>query len=719
MSYKEAVMPFDMLSEPIRKYIREKGWEELRPIQEAAITRILTTESNYILASRTASGKTEAAFLPVLSKMNFKEEGVQVLYISPLIALINDQFQRVEELCKYLDVKVTKWHGEANRTLKAKLAKQPEGIVLITPESLEAMFVNAPYNVKALFSNLKFVVIDEIHSFIGTDRGTQLKSILSRLQQINRSKYTVVGLSATIGDYEEAKRFTGDEANTKVLRDKATKEIEVSFRYFGSDATKLSLDLVKDLYLQTKDHKVLIFPNSKGRAEEIAVMLKKISERVNGHPHYFSHHSSVDKEVREYVEHFAKNNQRNNFCISCTSTLELGIDIGTVDKVVQVDATHSIASLIQRVGRSGRRKGETSSLVLYATNKWSFLQSLACWLLFKEGFIEPVQSSEKPYDILLHQLLSIVKETGGCERTTLSGKLSRNFAFRAIDPGEAHDIIDELIKIDFLELLGNELIVGVEGERVVNSRDFYSVFKSEPNFKVINAGTKIGEIPLTLQVEVGENILLAALIWKIKDIDYRTHRIEVVPAKDGRKPLFFGGAGMVHSKVRERMLQILVEDEIYPGLDPASIDALLELRNTFSHLAVEDLSHDRPVLVSGNRTTIFTFTGSKINRSIHFLLRRAGIECTLIEEQSAFEFEVPPDKLPTIFQNALSITRDLDFHLENEVTVNPSLLDFSKWGQYLSMEYKCRLVKEKYFDFEGATSFLSSLRLLSNENFRE
>jgi ATP-dependent Lhr-like helicase len=157
----------------------------------------------------------------------------------------------------------------------------------------------------------------------------------------------------------------------------------------------LPLELLKDLYIETKDNKVLIFPNSRGRAEEVAVKLRKISDRVKGHPNYFSHHSSVDREVREYVEYFAKNNNRQNFCISCTSTLELGIDIGTVDEVVQIDATHSIASLIQRVGRSGRKEGESSNLYLYATNEWSLLQSIACWLLYKEGFIEPPQKNEK------------------------------------------------------------------------------------------------------------------------------------------------------------------------------------------------------------------------------------------------------------------------------------------------------------------------------------
>ena len=200
-------MSFDLLSEPIRKYIRDKRWEQLRPIQAAAISKILSTSDNYILASRTASGKTEAAFLPILSKIDFTETGIQVLYISPLIALINDQFYRIEELCKYLDVTVTKWHGEANKTLKDRIIKHPNGIVLITPESLEAMFVNKPFNVKQLFSNLKYAVIDEIHSFIGTDRGIQLKSILSRLQSVNAKHFSIVGLSATIGDYNEAKKI--------------------------------------------------------------------------------------------------------------------------------------------------------------------------------------------------------------------------------------------------------------------------------------------------------------------------------------------------------------------------------------------------------------------------------------------------------------------------------------------------------------------------------
>src|ERR1041385_5483630 len=191
-------MSFDLLSEPIRKYVRDKRWEELRPIQNASIVKISTTDNNYILISKTASGKTEAAFLPILSKVNFNQQGVQVLYISPLIALINDQFVRVEELCKYLDVRITKWHGESKRSLKDQLLKDPSGVVLITPESLESMFVNKLFNIKLLFASLKYVVVDEIHSFIGTDRGTQLMSILYRLQEHCSNQFILIGLSATV-----------------------------------------------------------------------------------------------------------------------------------------------------------------------------------------------------------------------------------------------------------------------------------------------------------------------------------------------------------------------------------------------------------------------------------------------------------------------------------------------------------------------------------------
>lgn len=708
-------MSFDLLSEPIRKFIRDKGWEQLRPIQTAAIAKILASDDNFILASRTASGKTEAAFLPILSKVNFNDSGVQVLYISPLIALINDQFYRIEELCKNLDVNVTKWHGEANKTLKERLIKQPNGIVLITPESLEAMFVNKPYNVKQLFSNLKYVVIDEIHSFIGTDRGIQLKSILSRLQKVNSKSFSIVGLSATIGDYDEAKRFTGDELKTKVLLDRTAKEINALFRYFKNKNEELPLELLKDLYIETKDNKVLIFPNSRGRAEEVAVKLRKISDRVKGHPNYFSHHSSVDREVREYVEYFAKNNNRQNFCISCTSTLELGIDIGTVDEVVQIDATQSIASLIQRVGRSGRKEGESSNLYLYATNEWSLLQSIACWLLYKEGFIEPPQKIEKPYDILIHQALSITKGHSGIRLTELINQLQENAAFNQIELSEIDEILKHLIEIDFLEKLQHEVIIGVEGEKVVNSRDFYSVFKTEENFKVVNAGNTIGEIPFSQQIVEDENILLSAKIWKIKFVDHKAKKIEVIPTKDGKKPMFFGGGATIHQRIREKMFEILYSKTEYNFLDQSSCDETEIIRKDFSVFNITNLQTDRPLLTAEKKLQLYTFTGTRINRTIQLLLNIAGIKNTLDDSSSSFDIEVPKQELISKWSYLSFPLTNIDTHISTLLQTNPALLDFSKWGSYLPDNYKIKLLKNRYFDIEQTEQLLRTIKLIENE----
>ncbi len=716
-------MSYHLLSEPIRKYIRNKGWEELRPIQIAAIERILTTENNYILASRTASGKTEATFLPILSKVDFNENGVQVLYISPLIALINDQFFRIEELCKDLEIPVTKWHGEANKTLKNKLLKKSEGIVLITPESIEAMFVNKPYQVNQLFSNLKFVVIDEIHSFIGTDRGTQLKSLLARIQQINQDFFRIIGLSATIGDYEEAKKFTGNEQNTKVLLDKKAKEITAVFSYFESEKNELPLALLKDLYLKVKDNKVLIFPNSRGKAEEVAVKLKKISDRVKGHGNYFSHHSSVNRETREYIEYFAKNNQRQNFAIACTSTLELGIDIGTVDKVVQIDATNSIASLIQRVGRSGRKDGESSNLFLYATDTWSLLQSLACWLLYQEGFIEPPEKKEKPYSILVFQILSITKSKGGILIVDLIQEIKENFAFTHIEKNEIIEIIKYLIEIDFLEHLNKEVIIGIEGEYIVNSRDFYSVFEREETYKVIHSGITIGQIPFSPQITEDENILLSARIWKITTIDHKALKIEVIPAKDGKKPTFTGLEMLVHEKIRQKMLDIIYSfsadvETNYDFLDIESKTELEILQKEFSIFKITDTEKQRPLLIKESYLQFFTFTSTKINRTLLFLFSVAGIKTMLDEKNSCIDISATTNEVLKVWKSLsvpLQNPTKLNTILTSFLDKNPKILRSSKWSMYLPTVYQVKLVKDIYFDIEGTTEFLNVVELKLNQ----
>ncbi|WP_109693855.1 DEAD/DEAH box helicase [Chitinophaga deserti] len=704
-------MPYNLLSEPIRRYVRDKRWDAFRPIQAAAIKAILSDDRNYILSSRTASGKTEAAFLPILSKVDFKKPGVAVLYVSPLVALINDQFDRVEDLCKYLDIPVTKWHGEANRSLKKHLIEDPKGVVLITPESIEAMFVNAPFNVRKLFQNLQYVVIDEVHAFIGSDRGIQLRSILNRLRRINTDRFNIVGLSATLGDFNEARKLTSEPENTVILRDKSPKIVEATFRHFDSDGAGLPLDLMKDLYRNVSNRKTLIFPNNRGRTEEVSVKLGKIAEKVGGHLNYFSHHSSVDKLEREYVERFAKQSKGQNFSISCTSTLELGIDIGAVDLVVQIDATFSIASLVQRIGRSGRRDGDKSQLILYSTNPWSLLQALASWSLYREEKIESFNISEKAYDILLHQLLSIVKSNSGIEIEELVLQLTSNRAFAAIQENEIYEIISHCVEEDLLEIIRSELIIGLGGEKLVNNYDFYSVFSTEPYLHVMEKGRKVGEIPFSPMIFPGENILLAARIWKIVDVDESVSKIEVVPANDGKSPIFYGSGGVVHCMVRQRMWDIIKSDVPIMNIADDCKRIIQELRDEFEHNHFDETFVDRPVFVSEEGIVFYTFCGTRINRTISVVLENLGFLHELNENSSGFKVfdnKVSISELVILVLNAIN---NIDSVLSDVIHRNPKILMFSKWGQYLPVKFKIEIVKCNYLDVDGTINFLKARKL--------
>lgn len=704
---------YERLAEPIRKYIRDKRWEALRPIQNAAIQHVLDSEKHVILAAHTASGKTEAAFLPILSKVKFKDNSVKVLYISPLIALINDQFTRVEELCQYLEVSVTKWHGEASKSLKDKLVKNPQGVLLITPESLEAMLDNAPQKAAILFKTLDFIIIDEIHAFSGTDRGIQLKSILSRIKRLTRHSTRIIGLSATIGEFTSVKQMTGDPDNTVVLRDKTKKELTAQFKYYIAEGVDLPKDLIEDIYQKTKDHKTLIFPNSRGRAEEVAVRLKKIAEKTKGHQYYFSHHSSIDRELREYIELFVKENKRYPFAISCTSTLELGIDIGSVDLVVQIEAAHSVASLVQRTGRSGRKEGESSNLICYATDPWSLLQSMACLQLYRKEFIEPSNQSDKPYAVFVHQLLALTRQYSAVSYPALSEELKENSAFQQIMPLDHAEIIKKLLKGQQLELIHNELIVGIDGERIVNSKDFYSMFTSEPSFKVYHQTRAIGEIHLSPLIREDENILLAAKIWKIKEIDYKTKKIAVIPAYDGKKPQFFGSGGYIHPRIRQEMLEILLTDEVYSELDEPAAQALESIRKEFKDYQINDSQADRPIDSKISETIFYSFQGTKINQSLQFIFNRLNIESTYVDHKSAFHLKLSSSEIAQALTAAKAQIPQAPKAVEQLLTTNPNLINVSKWGHLLPLKYQAQVLLHETFDFNGLDKFLDNIRLIT------
>lgn len=700
-------MGYELLSEPIRRYIRDKKWETLRPIQDAAIKRILGTDDNYILASKTASGKTEAAFLPVLSKVDFREPGVQVLYISPLIALINDQFLRCEDLCRYIDIPITKWHGEASQSAKQKLLKDPAGIVLITPESIEAMLQHHKGKAITLFSNLKFIIIDEIHAFLGTDRGGHLQSLLHRITALNTSnRVRIIGLSATIGDknFQLAKRLTGNAEITKVLVDKTAKETQAIFRYYPVE-TEFPVQFIEELYGYTGDKKVLIFPNSRGAAEELAVKLAEVAARRKGHKFYFSHHSSVDKEIREYVEYFAKTNQHQNFCIACTSTLELGIDIGMVDLVVQVDATGSVASLVQRIGRSGRRAGQVSQLLMYGTNQWELLQAVSCWLLHQENFIEPVNGETKPYNLLFHQVLSLLKETNGISRGNLMTQLQANTAFANITAEDMKALLDHMISQDYIEDLKHELIMGYEGEKIANGRDFYTLFETQELMKVLHDGNVIGEVPDSPVIREDSNIYLAAKIWKIKYVDRDVNKIIVTRANDGEPPEFLGAGGqVVHPEIRHKMLALLKGELPADILDENALLACKDLQYTFIEIPVDGKAMERPYIVKEKTSLLYTFTGTKINFTLALLLEMAGVKVELNERESCFTLFNGQRQYTELFRSLLPLIEEVPAYLQDNRKGSGG-----KFSRYLPIDMQVSLLLENAYDLPGTKAFLEQV----------
>ncbi|MTG99235.1 DEAD/DEAH box helicase [Myroides sp. BIT-d1] len=707
---------YNLLSEPIRKYIAEQNWSELRPIQNAAIQRILTTTDNYILSAKTASGKTEAAFLPILTDVDFSESGVQVLYISPLIALINDQFKRIEELCEHLDIVITKWHGEASQSAKKKLIKNPNGIVLITPESLESMFCNRSHEIPHLFSNLKYVVIDEIHYFDGTNRGVQLNSLLYRIQKRANVNFRLIGLSATIGDLESIKKFGGRPLDTKVLKDSSSKPTSVSFKYFESKGgNNYNLDLIKDLFKEVYNNKVLIFPNSRGKVEEITHYLLKISKQGNLHTNFFAHHSSVDKSLREYIENFAKTNTYSPFSICCTSTLELGIDIGSVDKVVQIDSTFNIASLVQRIGRSGRKDGQESKVVLYNTNSWFLLQSIAIWELYQQGVIDSKTNAVYPFDILVHQVLSVIRSRNGITQNELINYFEQNYSFEHVTAIQIEQTIQSLLEKQIIEQTGQELLISLEGEYIVNSKDFYSVFESEQMYKVIHQNIVIGELPLNPMLSEESKFLLASRVWRVILIENDSKKIIVQPANSGDKPTFYGGPVDISHIIKEKMLEILISKQEFDYLDQASLDALKILRDEFAVYKLVNYKIDRPLKHDVNKTELYTFASSKINRTICLFLDFNGIKNDYNDLENSIILKLTTAQdLYKLFSKFNIDSKEINLYLKEVIEENPNIIDFSKWGKYLPINQQVSLLLDAYYSVEETLQFLNNIELKEN-----
>lgn len=645
------------------------NWTELRPIQSEAIRAILKTEDDLIVSAATASGKTEAAFLPIISHIDSnRKDSIQAICVSPLKALINDQFRRLDELCEHAEIPVHRWHGDVGQDKKAKLVKNPRGILLLTPESLESLFINRTAALERMFAHLDFVVIDELHAFVGRERGTHMRSLLNRLQQRIKHSYRIVALSATLGDWPklyaqwlrpkspDSVQIIEDKSASKTVRLKIygypnehvrkNKAVEES-KDHDADFEIEFAEVLSDLQACFNGQHGLIFANNRNSVEWFADALNHRNE-MDGLPRsYLVHHGSVSKHVREETENLMRG--EIPFTTLCSSSLELGIDIGDVQIVGQLGAPWSVNSLIQRLGRSGRRGDRGSEIRIFITEMpgpkkdaelidrlhIELLQAIALVQLMLEKWLEPPDIAPFDPSTFVQQIMSVLAETGGIKAAALYSRLVDCGTFADFTKSQFASIIRSLRDHDVVQQMDEgDLILGLEGERIVRSLDFYSAFMSAKELKVVHCGKHVGNIAGAMSPQVSDHILLAGRRWQVVHVDDRTSTIEVAPAKGRKSAVFSPSVNFIDDIVFEKMREILFSDNDFAYLSKGAKIWLNEARVAAKEASLRVSSW---IELSGQSCQFFPWCGTKTMRTMMLMAKYAGLECSC-RDDFAIEF---------------------------------------------------------------------------------
>ncbi|ASS74169.1 hypothetical protein CIG75_03640 [Tumebacillus algifaecis] len=711
-------MTFELLSPTIQKKIWDLEWRQFTPIQEAAIP-VLLEKRHCLLMAGTASGKTEAAFLPILSALEKAGQtgeglnGLKVLYLSPLRALINDQFERIERLTDTLDIPLLKWHSDVSRSKKMTWLDNPRGILQITPESLESLLVNHTEKVPRLFQGVEFIILDELHAFLESDRGLHVQSLLHRMRRYLLQTPVMVGLSATIGSPEVAQRYlyADDPDGVAVLNPGDEKrQIFLQADYFGKENTTLPQALVRDIYDLTRSKKTILFCNSRGQVEELTHKLNETGKQLSGALYtkrYYPHHSSIDKGEREWIEEQMRTTAQPLTVVS-TNTLELGIDIGSLDLVVQLDATSSVSSLKQRLGRSGRRAGTDSYLMMYATEEEDLVQAVAVTELLFDKWIEPPEPRTAVYDLLFHQLLALCTERQGVFRDELLEEIAANPTFAELESTRVRELLQWMLEEDWLEVVEGRCIPGIQGERLVRSRDFYSVFQTPVLYKVMHGTRLVGTIEASPLVMAGETVLLGGATWEITEIDEKRGMVYVIPAFDGKRPLWLSGGRQVHPQIAEQIYAVYTGNEEYDYLSPRAWHRLQEARLLAKRQGFEA---GVCVLQEGARAlTLYDFAGTRRQNALATLLRgwlrEQGLG--LVIKQSTFSITLEGGEIPKGFAKKLVtflvevLTRHTELkYLMMGRSAEPEGGPASKFAAYLPMNFQRWIEDEIERDVEG------------------
>ncbi len=711
---------FDLLHKDIRYWVWQKGWKELRDIQEKAIPVIMEANKDVIISSSTASGKTEAAFLPACSVIAEKRPvGISLLYISPLKALINDQYRRLEELLKKVEIKVTPWHGDVHQKMKRSLLKKPEGIILITPESLESMFINRAAWLKAALDNLQYIIIDEYHSFLDSERGCQLQSLLHRVEFLIQRTIPRIALSATFSEEEMITHFLRPDKSLSCQIIKSSKfksDLKVQVKGYVDPideqeepaADKIANDLFR--LLRGKSH--LVFANSRQNTENYAIALSDLSFNSGVPNEFFPHHGNLSKDIRESLE---KRLQRKNLPTTaiCTSTLELGIDIGDVDSIGQISVPHSVSSLRQRLGRSGRRDNPAILRVFIKEDevnaqsdiitrlRLQTVQSVAMINLLVQKKYEPYRSDQYNFSTLVQQLLSVIAQYGGVQAKELWFLLCKKGPFSLVDEHLFISLLRALGESDLIhQTSDDEIVLGRRGEKLVNHFSFYSAFLSPEEYRLEASGRIIGSLPILWPLIPGQHMVFAGKRWEILSVDEQKKLVLLRRAKGGRAPKFSGSSLWIETFIRKEMFRLYKSREIPIFLDKTATELYREALDTFNALEL-----DKQCLLSeGSNVHIFPWQSDRLVNTLKLIFYSFGITSFAI----GGILTLSDISVHGISKRLLDILKS-ERIAPLKLTEGIANIAFEKHDRYVPDDLLRIAYAKKFIDIKGAYTFLEAL----------
>lgn len=695
-----------LLSEKMQERIDEFGWYELTDIQEKTIPLVINSNKHLIVESETASGKTEAVFLPILSLIENNadyRDKVSVLYISPLKALINDQFKRIYKLAEEMNVRITKWHGDVNSNIKKNFLNNPSGILQITPESIEAFMINRPEKIKEVFKGVEFIVIDEIHSFIGHDRGYHLQSLLYRLNKYFNNKPRIFGLSATIDGIDLIKKWICDDTEKVELVSglSSSKKTYYNIMHFEKSEDlddEINPMIIEDILKLTKNNKALIFCNSREKVESLTYNL---NEKL-GYKKFYAHHSYIDKSLREEIESLIK--EDDSVCIISTSTLELGIDIGSVDLVIQLDCTFSVSSLKQRIGRTGRRKNQDRISQIYTEEPESLLLSVTTIELMKQGRVERPIITTKNYDYLFQQILSIIVENNGIRVEELIPELNHNPVFSNLDNHSIIILLKDMIKNNFITSLdsSSELVLGYEGEKIVHNKNFYAMFETEEPYEIIYDTKKIGLYDE--YKNINQIVVLSGRSWIVVSIIPENRKIYVEPFDKYVLPRFEPSIGERSELVRNELFNFLNNKIIPNYVNEYAVSVIKKYEEPYTRLNLK--KNQRIVIKSAKDNCCQLFIDDKKLRSIDLYLivnNEKKCVCDYTLGQLFYDESFNIDNIKNI-----KYSDEIDSKIDEIIDKN----NYSKYFNYLPKSLKKEIYLERFCDFEGLNEFMNSIEII-------